>query len=229
MKISPVCNTGRRLLILTFHGIGEYSRALRPGEEGVWLSEEVFRSIIDVIRHRSDVMLTVDDGNRSDASIVMPTLLEYGMKATFFLAAGHLDTPGYISRAAVRNMVQEGMKIGSHGIYHRNWRDLSGEQLSEEVHKSREILEQVTGGPVTEAACPFGAYDRCVIRHLRKARYERVYTSDRGFARRGNWLMPRNSLHTNDGPESVMRMICQSSFGPRAWLRLLKKTFKRFR
>lgn len=221
--------SNRRLVILTLHGIGDPGRTLEQGEEDVWLSEDTFAAIIDVIRNRSDVMLTVDDGNLSDSDIIVPMLLECDMKATFFVAVGHLDSKGYLSRTDVRSIVQEGMRMGSHGIYHHNWRELSDEQLIDEMHNSKDILEQLTGQATTEAACPFGSYDRRVLRHLRRARFEKVYTSDTGPARRGDWLLPRNSLHSQDTPESVLRMLDQSSFSPKTLLCRLKTTIKRFR
>ena len=42
--------------------------------------------------------------------------------------------------------------------------------------------------PVTEAACPFGSYDRCVLRSLRRHGYQRAYTSDPGTTRLHDWI-----------------------------------------
>ncbi len=47
---------------------------------------------------------------------------------------------------------------------------------------------------VTQAACPFGAYDRRVLRSLRGYGYERVFTSDGGRLRADRWLQARNSV-----------------------------------
>jgi hypothetical protein len=63
---------------------------------------------------------------------------------------------------------------------------------------AKEVLERALGAPVTEAACPFGAYDRPTLAALRRSGYGRVFTSDRGTARRTDWLQPRNTVHHAD-------------------------------
>jgi hypothetical protein len=51
------------------------------------------------------------------------------------------------------------------------------------------------GVAVDEAACPFGSYDRKVLRALRSAGYKRVFTSDGGSTSSRAWLASRTSVH----------------------------------
>lgn len=221
---------GRSIIVnLTLHGIGNTFRSIEPGEEEVWLSVETLDRFMGIICHRKDVVLTVDDGNSSDTDIILSTLLRHKMKAVFFISAGNIGLPGYVSRNDVQRLVKAGMAIGSHGMCHRNWRSLSDSELSEDLFTSKNILEQITGQSVFQAACPFGSYDRRVLRYLRKVGFERVYTSDPGVAKFGVWLQGRNTLHRSDTIESFKRIIDQPVFSSKGLVQTIKTSIKRLR
>lgn len=195
-----------RNINLTFHGVGEPERPLDPGEAGVWVSRRAFLSVVDSLAGRGDVRITFDDGNASDVRHALPALQRRGLRATFFVVAGRLGTPGFLDPAGVRALAAAGMTIGCHGKHHRAWRGLGESALHEELVEARQALEEIVARPVAEAACPFGSYDRRVLRCLRRAGYERVYTSDRGTARAGAWIQARNTVGTTDGAELLHRI-----------------------
>jgi peptidoglycan/xylan/chitin deacetylase (PgdA/CDA1 family) len=188
----------QRSMILTFHGVGEPGRRLEAGEEQVWLDSDRFVSMLDSVADRSDVRITFDDGNASDVMHALPALRGRGLTASFFVVAGRLGEPGFLDEGDVRALAAEGMTIGCHGMHHRSWRRLDEAQLREELVEARRLLEEIVERPVTEAACPFGSYDRRVLRALRRCGYRRVYTSDRGTARCDDWLQARNTVRRDD-------------------------------
>jgi peptidoglycan/xylan/chitin deacetylase (PgdA/CDA1 family) len=181
-------------MILTFHGLGEPPAHVPTGERPFWVRADVFEATLDEVARRPNVAVTFDDGNRSDVDIALPALRARGLVAKFFIAAGRLDRPGYLGRDDLLALADAGMTVGSHGVNHEPWTALGPEALDEELTGSRSILEEALGRPVTEASCPFGKYNRRVLATLRRAGYERVYTSDGGRARPSAWLQPRNTL-----------------------------------
>jgi peptidoglycan/xylan/chitin deacetylase (PgdA/CDA1 family) len=209
-----------RFINLTFHGIGAPSRSLEPGEESVWVGTERFAAVLDAVRGRDDVRVTFDDGNRSDLEIALPALRERGLTATFFVVAGRLGAPEFLSADDVRTLAAAGMKIGSHGMHHRPWREAD---LEEEVGGAKALLEAAAGRPVDEAACPFGSYDRRVLSALKRAGFARVYTSDRGAADPGAWLQARTSITERDALEPIL------SAGPAPLSKRAKLAVKRWR
>jgi len=213
------CVSASRVLNLTFHGVGKPHRALEPGEESVWVAEAKFLAILDAIRDHPDVHITFDDGNATDAEIALPALIARGLTADFCVVAGRLDAPGYLSRRQVRELATAAMRIGSHGMFHRPWSRLAAINLREELVDAREVLQGVVGRAVSIAACPFGSYDRRVLKLLRRAGYTRVYTSDGGRTDPGAWLQPRNTVQTTDSFRTIERMLDDRH--PRA-LRILK-------
>jgi peptidoglycan/xylan/chitin deacetylase (PgdA/CDA1 family) len=187
-----------RTINVTFHGIGETRRPLDADEQLFWLDDDEFEAALDSIVGRSDVRITFDDGNFSDLEHALPQLRDRQLTATFFIVAGRLGAPGFLDEDGVRALAAAGMGISCHGMFHRSWRQLDRHALREEVVDARALLEDVLGRPVTEAACPFGSYDRRVLRHLKKNGYRRAYTSDPGTSRPDDWIQPRNTIRPGD-------------------------------
>ena len=213
-----------RAINLTFHGIGDPGRSLEPGEADVWVTRERFLTLLDSIVGRNDVRITFDDGNASDVEHALPALAARELKATFFVVAGRLGTPRFLDASAVRELAAAGMEIGSHGMRHRPWRGLDDAALREEHVDARRMLEQVLARPITQAACPFGSYDRRVLRSLRRSGYRHIYTSDRGSAGAHDFVQARTSLGPRDEPSVIDRIGARRSVP-----RTLKLAVKRWR
>ncbi|MEV5573471.1 polysaccharide deacetylase family protein [Spirillospora sp. NPDC052269] len=193
---------------LTVHGVGPRAdRALDPGEGGTWVDVDRFERVLDAVAGRPDVRLTFDDGNASDIETALPRLLARGLTAEFFVLAGRLGEPGRLTADGVRELVRAGMKVGSHGWAHRDWRRLTAPQAGEELVRAHRVLADITGKPVTRVAIPFGSYDRHVLRRLRRAAVTRAYTSDGGPARPDAWLQPRTSLRHDLDDAWIARVL----------------------
>jgi peptidoglycan/xylan/chitin deacetylase (PgdA/CDA1 family) len=220
---------GQHVFVLTFHGIGHPRRAHEHGEEQVWLPSATFEAILDAVTGRQDVRITFDDGNASDVDLALPALEARGLQAEFFLAAGRIGTPGYLTREQVQALVQAGMRVGSHGMDHRPWPRLSDDELHRELIGAQQALEAMAATPVRRVACPFGAYDRRVLRKLREGGFERVYTSDGGPTRPDAWLQSRTSLTRTHGVDHITRLLAAGPRGPDELFRRLKMLLKRWR
>ena len=179
--------------MLTFHGLGDPPDQTPEAARGVWLPVAWLGALLDAVPDDT-VKLTFDDGYASDIEDALPALLQRGLTATFFLPVGELNKPGRLTTEHVSHLHAAGMTIGTHGLHHRDWRRLSSDELTHDLMGSRRILSEMVNGDVAEAACPFGSYDRHVLRALREAGYQRVYTSDGGPSRRGSWLTPRTTI-----------------------------------
>lgn len=190
-----------------FHGVGRPRRELEPGEERYWVGIDTFQSVLDLLVGRDDVRISFDDGNWSDVEYGLPALLDRGLSATFFVLAGRLGQQGSLDADAVRHLAGHGMSIGSHGMDHATWRRMDGETATRELVDARELLSDVVGAPVTEAACPRGQYDRRALQQLRHAGYDAVHTSDRARAHADTWLQPRFSVRDDDSAETIAREV----------------------
>jgi peptidoglycan/xylan/chitin deacetylase (PgdA/CDA1 family) len=218
-----------RSINLTFHGIGRPLHRLDPGEQDLWVSGDRFLSLLDSAVGRDDVAITFDDGNASDVERALPALRERGLSATFFIVAGRIGKPHYVDQGGVNALATAGMEIGCHGMHHLPWRGLDESGLHEELVEAKALLERTVGRPITRASCPFGSYDRRVLRSLRRCGYEHVYTSDRGTARSSEFLQARNSVGPNDEARLLERIAALEASPHKALGRRAKLAVKRWR
>lgn len=89
------------------------------------------------------VVLTFDDGNKSDITFVAPKLKEYGFGASFYITEG-LGFPAdpnkerYVSWQDVRQLHELGFEVGNHTGSHPNMAKLP----KEEIRSNLELIEQ---------------------------------------------------------------------------------------
>ena len=213
---------------LLLHGIGVPGRPLEPGEADVWISPAQMHGILDVVAEAA-VGISVDDGNASDVDVLLPALVDRGLRATFFPIAGRTNTPGSLSESAIRELRDAGMNVGTHGMHHRPWRRLDASALHDELVVARKALEDLLGERVVSAACPHGAYDRRTLRVLRQLEYQRVYTSDSGSNRPQAWLQARTSVRRWDDASSIhAAVVAPAPFRKRS-ITAAKRLIKRLR
>lgn len=185
-----------RRVIVNFHGLGSPARNLEPGEARYWVKPDLLRAALDLARDHAgevEVSFTFDDGNASDLTEAAPLLAAAGVSAGFFVLADRLGAPGSLDAAGMRALQAAGHRIGSHGAGHVDWRGLDPTGRQREFQTARDRIAQALGEAVTEAAIPFGRYDRRVLQGLRAMGYTRAYSSDGGAWGAGDWPIPRSS------------------------------------
>jgi peptidoglycan/xylan/chitin deacetylase (PgdA/CDA1 family) len=206
--------------IITFHGVGELAQAREPGEADYWLGVDRFCQVLDRIAAHPDrelLSITFDDGNMSDVLLAAPQLRQRGLDAEFFVLTGRIGQTGSVGAHEIRALMAMGMRIGSHGIDHRDWSNLPAKDLDYELNASKKTLEEICGQAIDSAAIPFGRYNAAVLAKLRSAGYETAYSSDKGSADALSFLKPRTSVRHDTADTELCRIL--SGHMP-AWSRL---------
>ncbi|MFJ7936293.1 polysaccharide deacetylase family protein [Sporosarcina sp. NPDC096371] len=105
------------------------------------------------------VALTFDDGPHPKVTMqILETLKKYDAKATFFMLGNMVEKYPEIAKK-----VQEaGHELGNHTWNHLELTKLSGEKVRNEIYKTSDIIENVTGQKVTEFRPPYGAVNGTV-------------------------------------------------------------------
>ena len=220
-----------RVRIMNFHGIGTPDRSLRSDEVAYWLSEDQFQQTLDLIERLQEtsdpILLTFDDSNASDLTIVAPELARRGMTASFFILTGRIGQAGSLDADDIRTLRGMGHRIGSHGVDHLDWRKLDNKGLRHELRESLEVLSDICHEPITSAGIPFGGYNRRVLTALRSSGYKSAYTSDGGAADDAVFLRPRTSVRADMDLSELKAILTGSEAFGRRLRRFVGKARKR--
>lgn len=124
-------------------------------------------------RHR--IGLTFDDGYLSDL-FCADALAAHGLKAIFFVSSANIGARGYLDVEDLRELEAMGMTVGSHSHEHVRLTTLDFAAATEQIRRSRAVLEDALGKPVRDFAFPGGACSRRLTAAVRAAGFERQYT-----------------------------------------------------
>ena len=106
---------------------------------------------------------------------------EHSFGATFYVVAGFIDQPGYLSISQLRALHEAGFEIGSHSMTHSYLKSLNNAQLRSELFDSKDRLEQLIGTRVDHFSCPGGRWEARVSKLAQEAGYLSVATSEIGL------------------------------------------------
>jgi peptidoglycan/xylan/chitin deacetylase (PgdA/CDA1 family) len=134
------------------------------------------------------VIITFDDGHYSNYLLALPVLQKYGFRATFFIIADRVDHNEYhMTSVQLKEMTEQGMEIGSHGLTHKYLPLMEHAEIEHELRESRRLLESIIQQPVEYLAFPGGHYNRNILKLLISAGYKGACSCLQGL----------NTLNTN--------------------------------
>jgi peptidoglycan/xylan/chitin deacetylase (PgdA/CDA1 family) len=224
--------------VLTYHAVAE-----RPGQLDDWppgarlyvftidelrrqldhLAAERFTaiSLAHLVRWRQGeaelperpIVLSFDDGHKSNAELAVPALRERGQRAIFFVTAGRVGTGEAASWPQLKAMLSQGMEIGSHTLTHPNPSTLSPAELEHELAESKRVLGDGLGASVDFVASPTGYDSRHFAGLARKVGYKAALQGVIGRNRRSTDLfaLRRFVLKRSHDLETFRRLVDPSS------------------
>ena len=126
-----------------------------------------------------EVRFTFDDGHASHFRHALPLLHEAGAAGLFFITAGWTGVrPECMNWAQLKELSAAGQEIGSHGWTHALLHACSPLTLRDELHRSKQVLEDRLGIPVDSISLPGGRGNQRVLDGCAEQGYTTVYTSD---------------------------------------------------
>jgi peptidoglycan/xylan/chitin deacetylase (PgdA/CDA1 family) len=164
--------------------------------------------------------VSFDDGFKNWITNAVPILLDHGVPAAFFVAAGYIGTSverdrekllgfydsrdllmEFLSWDDCREMADAGMTIGSHTMNHVHLIDLDDDGVEAELADSKQLIEAELGRACVHFCCPFGRanIDYRPDHHpaiALRIGYRTFLATTRGAVRQGASLMgiPRDHL-----------------------------------
>jgi peptidoglycan/xylan/chitin deacetylase (PgdA/CDA1 family) len=149
---------------------------------------------------RRPVVLSFDDGYRSDYTNALPVLRARHWPGVLNLKVKNLEQTWGLSPKQVRAMLAARWELDAHTITHPDLTTVNDEQLEHEVAGSRRILQRMFGVPVDFFCYPSGRYDDHVVAAVRAAGYRGASTTRYGLAMRSEaFTLRRVRINGSDG------------------------------
>ena len=120
----------------------------------MWPGSRIFGSTLIAPARPGEVALTFDDGpNPAWTPRLLDSLARHGVKASFFLVGRFAEGEPALTRA----IADAGHVVGNHTWSHPNLALRSAACIREELRRTRDVLEQISGRPIRYFRPPFGA------------------------------------------------------------------------
>ncbi len=139
---------------------------------------------------KRSAVLTFDDALVSIADHVFPYLKQQATPFTIFVIAGligreshfstHSSAPArrHLDLSQLKMMIDTGLvEIGAHGYHHLNFARVDGDQLRQEIHLAKDLLEKSLGVKVPYLAYPWGNTTDTVTQMAKDAGYRLAFTT----------------------------------------------------
>lgn len=173
---------------------------------------------------RDACLVTIDDGNISNLTEILPILRRWGVPAVCYVNSSvigadfSVEEP-FMSWDELRELASSGLvAIGSHGATHRSLGLMSLDEAAREARDSKQALEDGLGQPVITFGYPFGTrsdFNTHTDRALADAGYLIAFNSMHGAIRRGMdpISLPRVKVEGGE-PLAMFDLISRGALDP---------------
>lgn len=192
--------------------------ATAPGVRVVSLDSQCLEPI------GNHISISFDDGYKDNLYVAAPIIAEHGFPFTVFVSSGlsQPESRQFLSPGELRELAAlPNVTIGAHGLTHVALTKCSNDELRNELHSSKHLLEDMIGRAVTMLAYPYGAVNRRVRDAAEEAGYAMGVCSYSGTNHTGQdpLLLSRTSILGTD----TVRVFKQKIRGDWDWYRWVQK------
>jgi peptidoglycan/xylan/chitin deacetylase (PgdA/CDA1 family) len=160
------------------------------------------------------VMITYDDTDLEQFTIGKTEMDKYGFKGVYFIMTISIGRPRYMSKEQIKQLADEGHTIASHTWDHHNVKNYQGDDWDNQLLKSKNTIEAITGKPVKYFAYPFGLWKPEAFPELEKRGYKAAYILS-------------TSRDSTAPLYTIRRMIVPGTWSTKSMLNSMTKTFNR--
>ena len=167
------------------------------------------------------VVLTFDDAYTDFYSAALPVLRAHGFPATLYVPTAYVGgTTGFnvsvgeqnravLSWQALADVAAEGIEVAAHSHTHPQLDRVPPLVISDEVHRSRGLLEDKLGLAVDGFAYPFGYWNRAVRAAVAAAGYRYACAVDDLITAPGDdaLTLPRLTINAGIGVSGLARLL----------------------
>lgn len=134
---------------------------------------------------KTNILVTIDDGNASIRKIFDPVLKANGIKPLLFIYPAITDRMRYsLTFVDLKYFISQGATVGAHGYYHmfvnEKFYNKNRNGFMKEIYQSKERLETKLDVPVDIFCYPFGVFSEITVETLKQAGYSCAFTLKSG-------------------------------------------------
>ena len=149
-----------------------------------------FQELVDSFKNNTPlpekaVVLTFDDGWKSQYQYALPILDKYKFKGTFFIITSYPGYGAYMNWDDVIALDHDGMDVESHTVHHINLAHAKPDVIASELADSKKTLETKLGHAIDAIAYPEYGHNPAADLAVKNAGY---------VAARAGWAKFKNSL-----------------------------------
>ncbi|MBO7435757.1 polysaccharide deacetylase family protein [bacterium] len=133
------------------------------------------------------VILTFDDGWKSQYQNAVPLLEKYGFRGVFYVYPDFVGGSAAMNWKQIQSLAKRGHTVGCHSMTHpkltpdKNESDRNYKaRIKEEIIDAKKVIEEKTGISVTDFCFPYGYYSEDCFKLLDKAGFETATTVNAG-------------------------------------------------
>jgi len=220
--------------VLLYHALARADEGEGRGrEKKYWVSLRQFQGQLEQIRRagrqvallgelwaqpgapdedKPPIVLTFDDGHRSNYDVAFPALLEAGVRADFFVNTSTVGQPSYLEWRQILEMQRTGMAFHSHSHDHVALSRLSIQELEVQLGESKRRLEDRLGCSVDYLSVPYGFVNRQVFVVARRLGYRGVCTSRGWPAHPSAFQINRVAVYRHTGLREFRSLVVGDPF-----------------
>jgi peptidoglycan/xylan/chitin deacetylase (PgdA/CDA1 family) len=215
--------------VFLYHGIiGTNNEPTPPEGKKYWITQEQFRSQLQVIQSHNHVVttlssfsqpsrpanevirntiITFDDGRASDYEAAFPLLQHFGDRAEFFINPANVNRTGFLWWPQIAEMHRAGMSFQSHGWDHIDLCDLPSRELNHQLRDSKRELQNRLGARVDVLSVPYGLLNGRVFETALEVGYRAVCCSRNWPAKPENCIINRVAVYSHTTAGQVGRLL----------------------
>lgn len=164
-------------------------------------------NLLHVSESERRIAITFDDGYKDNLTIALPLLEKYDLPMTIFPAAGFIGKENFLTKEDLKTLADHPLvTVGSHGVTHPHFTELSETEARYELTESKRILEELTEKKVDLLAWSYGDCNARLEELSRECGYRAAWSVWNGWnTPHSRWRVP---LGRND---SLPRFIAKVS------------------
>lgn len=215
-KVEPI----GQIPILMYHVIGDGSGSLQE----LYVNPGVFASQMEYLQANGyhtitmselydhwqegtplparPIILTFDDGYRSDYELAFPILQANGFRAVHFLyVRKQLNHANSLTREEIAELLAAGHEIGNHTYNHIELHTAGPQGLVKETQQAKTALEGILDIQIVSFCYPVGRYNSDAIRAVEESGHRLAVTTEYGYASAEQGLLTLKRIRINRSDE----------------------------